>query len=707
MTPANLPDLLTTVIDTVVPADDYPSASAAGGLDFLHRIRELERPEWGRRINSVVARIDAAAWRSEGNGFTGLDPDARRRVLAGLAADPDVDWFARLVNLGYYGDTAVGDGSRTRQPAAWRMIDWGPDPEGGWPADLPATPFERDGLIDLPQLQTRYDAVVIGSGAGGGTTAQVLAESGRSVLIVEAGGAPATTALSRDHLRNPRISTGLDPLTGPLGAGHQRTLQIDDRRLVLDPTDPRWSNNAFTVGGGTRVYGAQAWRFTPQDFRMATEYGVPDGSSLADWPIGYDDLEPYYSEAEWRFGVSGLGSRRPGQGDPWAGPRSRDYPMPPVSGTGRPEPLARGAARLGWNTLPPPLLINSHSYRGRMGCLHCGQCVGFACPVEAKAGSHNTSVPAALATGRGFLVTEVSAERVVTDPAGRVTGVALVARRDGRIIRTEVHADTVVVSAGAVESARLLLASASDREPAGLGNNTDQVGRHLQGHVYAGALGIFDDEIFGIDGPGPSIASCDFRHHNPGLVGGGMIANEFVPTPASTFGHLVDAGVFPPYGIEAKHGMRHWTRRMQRVVGPIQEVTTDGARVRLDPRVRDRFDNPVAALAGSIHPSDRQAQEFLTARAAEWLEASGASRVVAAPPPGSGTTGPSGGQHQAGTCRMGTDPATSVTDPYGRVWGHDNLYVADGSLHVTNGGVNPVLTILANSLRVAEHLVNG
>lgn len=707
MTSANPPDLLTTVIDTVVPADDFPSASAAGGLEFLHRIRDRERPDWSRRINAVVARLDAAAWRTAGTGFTGLDGDGRRRVLAGVAEDPEVDWFVRLINLGYYGDTADADGSGTRQPAAWQMVDWRPEPAGGWPADLPPVPFERDGLIDLPQLRPRYDAVVIGSGAGGGTTAQVLAESGRTVLIIEAGGTPATTALSRDHLRNPRIATGLDPLTGPSGAGHQRTLQLGDRRLVLDATDPRWSNNAFTVGGGTRVYGAQAWRFTPEDFRMASEYGVPEDSSLADWPIGYADLEPYYSEAEWRFGVSGQGTRGPGQGDPWAGDRSRDYPMPPVSGTGRPAVLAEAAARLGWNTLPPPLLINSHSYRGRMGCQHCSQCVGFACPVEAKAGSHNTSVPAALATGRGFLVTRATAERLITDPAGRVTGVALVAERDGRNVRTEVQAETVVVSAGAVESARLLLASASDREPAGLGNNADQVGRHLQGHVYAGALGLFDDEYFGIDGPGPSIATCDFRHHNPGLVGGGMIANEFVPTPVSTFGYLVDAGIFPPYGVEAKRGMRHWARRMERVVGPIQEVTTDDARVRLDPEVRDRFGNPVAALTGSLHPADRQAQQFLTARAAEWLEAAGACRVVPASPPGTGITGPSGGQHQAGTCRMGTDPATSVTDPHGRVWGHDNLYIADGSLHVTNGGVNPVLTILANSLRVADLLVNG
>ncbi|QDP95701.1 GMC family oxidoreductase [Microlunatus elymi] len=699
------PDLLTTVVDAIVPADDYPSASDAGALDFLHRLREYERPDWGRRINAVVAKVDATAWRTAGNGFIGLAADRRQAVLDELRSDPDFDWFARLINNAYYGDNARAGGPLP----SWQMVDWQPGPVGGWPAELPAVPFRRNGLITPAQLQPRYDAIVVGAGAGGGAVAQVLAESGRTVLIIEAGEGPDTHRLDHDHLRNPRINTGLVPLTGPLGPGHPRTLDLGDERMIVGQSDPRWGNNAFMVGGGTRVYGAQAWRFSPRDFRMASEYGIPDGSALADWPIGYDELEPYYSEAEWRFGVSGA-SGVSGAGvdhDPWAGIRSRDYPMPPVSGTGNPAVLAAGAATLGWNTLPVPLLINSEGYRGRSGCLHCAQCVGFACPIEAKSGSHNTSIPAALATGNGFLITETTAERLLSNESGKITGVALVGSNGGEIWRSEVSADEVIISAGAIESARLLLNSAHDHEPNGIGNNRDQVGRHLQGHVYAGALGIFDDEIFTLEGPGVSIATCDFRHGNDGLVGGGMIANEFVPTPASTFDYLVGAGVFAPYGTEAKQGMRRWTRRMTRVVGPIQEVTSAESRIRLDPDVRDRFGNPVAELSGSIHPADQQAKEFMTARAAEWLQAAGASRVFAAPPGGALPTGPSSGQHQAGTCRMGTDPAHSVTDPNGRVWGHDNLWVADGSLHVTNGGVNPVLTILANALRVGQGIVDS
>src|SRR5262249_52932175 len=154
------------------------------------------------------------------------------------------------------------------------------------------------------------------------------------------------------------------------------------------------------------------------------------------------------------------------------------------------------------------------------------------------------------------------------------------------------------------------------------------------GHLYAGALGLFDDEIFSLEGPGPSIATCDFRHGNSGLIGGGMLADEFVPMPASTFSNLADAGVFPPYGQAAKDGMRHWTRRSQRIVGPVQEVTTADARVRLDPGVRDRFGNPVATISGSVHPEDLRARDFMIAKARDWLEASGASRVYSAAPGG-------------------------------------------------------------------------
>jgi choline dehydrogenase-like flavoprotein len=145
--------------------------------------------------------------------------------------------------------------------------------------------------------------------------------------------------------------------------------------------------------------------------------------------------------------------------------------------------------------------------------------------------------------------------------------------------------------------------------------------------------------------------------------------------------------------------MRELITRMQRVVGPVQEMTSADSRVRLDPQVRDRLGIPVARLSGHNHVEDHRVQAFLGERAEEWLRASGATTVVRWSRRRD-DHGPSSGQHQAGTCRMGTDPATSVTDPDGRVWGHDNLRIVDGSVHVTNGGVNPVLTIYANAMRI-------
>jgi choline dehydrogenase-like flavoprotein len=348
-----------------------------------------------------------------------------------------------------------------------------------------------------------------------------------------------------------------------------------------------------------------------------------------------------------------------------------------------------------------PLLINSVAYDGRPACVRCGACVGFACPVGAKAGSHNTMIRRALATGRCQLLLRTAVSRITVDASGRVDGVEIA---DGTGARRPIAAAELVVAAGAVETARLLLASAHAREPDGIGNRTDHVGRHLHGHIYGGALGIFDEEVVDGVGPGVSIATGDYRHGNAGVVGGGLLANEFVPTPVNAYQYLTQAGLIPRYGAESKRLMRDYWPRMQRVVGPVHELTSAGSRVRLDGRLGDHFGMPVARLSGSVHPEDLRTQAFLGDRAADWLTASGAVRVVpiGARPAGAG---PSSGTHQAGTCRMGADPARSVTDPFGRIWGHDNVRVVDGSVHVTNSGVNPVLTIFANALRVADDMV--
>lgn len=606
----------------------------------------------------------------------GVDrPDWRHRVGAALAPGAaEADWLRDLVVSGWWAD-----------PRSWPGVGWRAGPVGGWGElpDLPPLP-----TVPAWELAPSYDCVIVGSGAGGGTAAEVLAGSGRAVLVLELGDQPSA-APPVDTLRNPRATLGLPAPTDPDTAGRPRVSAPDGggSQVVFAP-DPGFGNNAFTVGGGTRVYGAQAWRFTPEDLAMAGRYGVPDGSDLADWPITYADLEPWYDRAERRFGVSGDVAA-----DPWIPPRG-PLPMPPITTTRSGELLAAAARRLGWGVVAPPLLINSVAYDGREACRRCPTCVGFDCPVGAKSGTHNTALPAAVAAG-ATLSTGVTVERILhTD--GQITGVALVAVRDGRIWRGEVATPEVVVSAGATESARLLLLS-------GLGNDHDQVGRRLQGHVYSGAVGVFDEPVNDLVGPGVSVGTCDFRHGTEGLIGGGILANEFVMTPQAVYSHLRAVGLLPDAGEAGEQVMRDLAPRVTRVVGPIQEVTNRDSRVTLDPERTDRFGNPVARLSGSIHPADVAIQQRMTERAQQWLTEAGASTVISA---GSARVGSySSGQHQAGTCRMGTDPTRSVTDPYGRVWGTTGLVVADGSLHVTNGGVNPVLTILANAWRIADAMV--
>jgi choline dehydrogenase-like flavoprotein len=689
---ADDPELL-ALIDAIVPEDGYPSASSAGGLEFLTRVLAEEKRDWSSRIDTVLELVGAAC--PSASAFSSLGSDQQLAVLDSLTGDAEYRWFAGLVQAGYYADPANG-GNRDR--ASWTMLGWDPAPEGGWP-EVTVPGEDRRAEIRRDELRDRYDAIVIGSGAGGGVAACALTEAGRTVLLVERGDFPSSAFLAVDHLRNARTDVGFDHRTLPSSSDNPRTLRYGEETTVLAASDPRWGSNATTVGGGTRIYGAQAWRFMPEDFRMASTYGVPEGSALADWPISYDDLEPYYTRAEYEIGVSGSP-----EGDSSGVRRSRPFPMEPMPLSGPGLLLRQGAQSLGLHTAPVPLAINTRAYGGRPACARCSQCVGFACPVDAKNGSQNTVLRRATATGRLSMLLGTRAERLVTDGRGRVTGVALVGDVGGSVWRRVVDAEEVVVSAGATETARLLLHSTSTQEPDGLGNNHDQVGRHLQGHLYAGALGIFEDPVNDDLGPGPSISTNDFRHHNAGIVGGGMLASEFVPTPLSSFGYLNGAGLLGWHGARVKERMRYLVPRMQRVVGPIQEVTTADARVRLDPVVRDRFGIPVVQLSGSLHPEDHRTQRFMTERATEWLTASGAATVDRWRRRDD-AQGPSSGQHQAGTARMGTDPAHSVTDPYGRVWGHDNLHVVDGALHVTNGGVNPVLTIFANAFRVMDHLL--
>ena len=526
------------------------------------------------------------------------------------------------------------------------------------------------------------NAVVIGSGAGGGVAAKELAEAGLEVVVLERGRWVTPDEERKDDLRNQR-TTALGVPYGPDEEKEPRVfVDTQGHAEVVWPADGAYQNNAACVGGGTLSYGAMAWRYMAQDFRMKSLYGAPAGSTLEDWPITYDDLEPFYEKAEWEIGVSGDQSN-----DPFKAPRRRPLPMPPLPDSRETQLMKPAAQRLGWHPFYIPMLRNTVPYNGRAGCMRCRWCCGFACECDAKCGTQNTVIPTALATGHCELRTRSIVAGILLDSKGRARAVEYFDEHDRRQTQTT---DLVVVSGGAIESARLLLNSKCDRFPQGLGNRFDWVGRNLQGHAYSGALGLFDQDVYDDLGPGAQIAICDFNHGNPGLTGGMMLANEFQRLPYQ-FTSVGPPGL-PRWGKAHKDFMRTWFRRSILIMGPSQEMPVFASRVQVDPRVRDYWGIPVARLSGLDHPYNIELCRFASDKAELWLKEAGAIRTVRRQ---KAQQWLSAGQHQAGTCRMGNDPQTSVVDKHCKLHDVDNVFVIDASVHVTNGGFNPVLTIMA------------
>ena len=375
---------------------------------------------------------------------------------------------------------------------------------------------------------SRVNAVVVGSGAGGGVVFGQLAEAGLSVVCLEKGRWHSPFEERKDDLVNQRNSS-LGVAYGPDEEKNPRVfVDLEGRERVVYPRQGEYSPNASCVGGGTVSYGGQAWRFMPQDFRMRATYGALEGSTLDDWPISYEDLEPWYERAEYEIGVSG-----DVEPNVFKGPRRKPLPMPPLS----PRPrewdfLYPAAKRLGLHPFDTPLLINSVPYNGRSACMRIRWCVGFGCETNAKNGTQNTLIPRALATGNAWLRAGCTVKEVLLDDRGRARGVAYFDEND-RL--QEQPADLVVVAGGATESARLLLLSKSRLHPTGLGNRHDWVGRNLNGHTYTGAVGFFDRDVYDDIGPGVCISVCDYNHGTPGLRGAACSRTSSSACPTSSW----------------------------------------------------------------------------------------------------------------------------------------------------------------------------
>ncbi|MBP5227686.1 MAG: GMC family oxidoreductase [Kiritimatiellae bacterium] len=533
------------------------------------------------------------------------------------------------------------------------------------------------------------DAIVVGSGAGGGCCAKVLAAAGIRVVMFERGEWNRTDPLGEDDLagqRSPCVVLG----PGPHGRRTRKEhFQDNGDDGVVRP------NNAACVGSGTVTYGAMGWRFLPDDFRLKSKYGELEGSTMDDWPFTYDDLEPFYEQAEWEVGVAGSD-----EGNPFCGPRKKNYPMPPFPYTPESKIMDEAFRKQGLHPFPTPLLRNSIPFNGRPACIHNRFCVGYQCPIDAKNGTQNTVIPAAIATGNLDLRIRCMVVEVMMDDTGKAVGVKYF---DENHQLRELRAKVVVLAAAALGTARLLLASKSGRFPNGIGNAHDVVGRTVQTHRYVGARGFWKEELFTEDGPGTNVAICDYSHDNPGFVGGGILHTDFQFTPYIFAGGSVLHGT-ASWGQEHKDLMRRFYRRQIRIIGPIQDMPTWQRRVVLNDSARDCWGLPFVRSEGQGHINDVKAGNFLSDRAYEILQKTGAEHIQHQGKSDHLPFG-GGGQHQGGTCRMGKDPKTSVTDGWGKVHETENLYLADGSLLVSIGGFNPALTIMALGFRVGAGIV--
>ena len=539
----------------------------------------------------------------------------------------------------------------------------------------------------------KVNAIVVGSGAGGGVVAKELSTAGLSVVLFERGDWISYDDYTDDEL----ISQPAAPLgasCGPDDKRHRRVIVSPDgtSRTVL-PSEGDYNNIAACVGSGTVTYAALAWRYMREDFMMKTTYGEVKGSSMEDWPITYDDLEPFYEKAEWEIGVSGDDSK-----NPFAPPRNKLQPMPPFVHNKGAAILHDAALRLGLHPFSIPAMRNSVPHNGRPACIRMRNCNGSPCPVNAKGGTQNTVIPIALATGNCELRIHSVVSEIVVNETGTITGVNYFDSENKKRFQP---ADIVVVSASAIETARLLLNSKSDLFPDGIGNSNGWVGKNLQGHSYPKAFGIYKDDVYDDFGPGSSVAVCDFNHHNPGIVGGGYLTNSFFIRPYSF------ADTRPPgskmWGKEHKEFQKINYRKVIKVHGPYQDIPRFDQRVEVDENVRDFWGIPVAKLVPSEIETDREGCSFISEKAEMWLKEAGAYFTWKSPGTSRGVGAMS---HQAGTCRMGNDPKTSVTDKYGRVHSIPNLFVADASLHVTNGGFNPALTIMAMAFRIGGFIAS-
>lgn len=529
------------------------------------------------------------------------------------------------------------------------------------------------------------DFVVIGSGAAGGVIAKELSSNGFSVVVLEQGPYLREADFVHDEVKvfNEHLLTNkpaIQPNT------FRKTVE---EKAKVQPT----VMYGRCVGGSSVHFTANFWRLHEVDFVERSKLGAIPGTGFADWPIRYEDLEPYYTKVEWEVGVSGLAGASPF--DP---PRSKPYPMPPLPVKSSGVIFERAAKKLGYHPFPAPLAILSQPRPGRSACVNCGFCLGFGCEVGAKSSSLASMIRVAEKTGKCEIRPNCYVHKIETNKNGRATGALYFDAKKNVVLQ---KAKAVVVSANGAETPRLLLLSASSQYPNGLANSSGLVGKYLMPNTGAVGFGVYDEPLNDYKGVAVSRIFHDFYELDMakvGFYGGGGVDARFDLGPIAYAMTGLPPGT-PRWGKGFKSALsQNFTRTMQ-IFFHGTSLAVESNSFSLDPDVKDAWGLPALRMTFADHPNDLKFMDWMTERVMELLDASGAKQKWHQPV---------GSQqfavHLLGTCRMGKDPQSSVINTDHQTHDVPNLFLCDGSSMVTSGRGQPTMTIQALAFRASDRI---